>query len=180
LKTWAAKTVHLPEGVRNSGRYKRPILASLISAVLVISIIYLGSFSPAARSSSGGSSNSLVIYLSNATMTNVTLDGPHTYNSLNVTWVTADVVNMSKMLLVKEGSNLELGAPSAFATKLVLYTTYLEAWTPVDHIVEILYHGNTTVHSFFFPKLIIYNASMEFVYMQAESFSALGLSVTCV
>jgi hypothetical protein len=113
-------------------------------------------------------------------MTNVTLDGPHTYNSLNVTWVTADVANMSEMLLVKEGSTLELGAPSAFATKLVLYTTYLEGWTPLDHIVKITYYGNTTVHSFFFPKLIIYNASMEVVYMQAESFSALGLSVTCV
>jgi len=178
LKMWAVKTVHLPEWVRNFGRYKRPILASLISAVLVISIIYLGSFPPAARSGSGGSSNSFVIYLGNATMTNVVMEGPYTYNSLNVTRVTADVVNMSEMLLVKEGSKLELGAPSAFATRLVVYTTYLEAWTPLDNIVRITCYGNETMY---FPQsaLSIFNATMFVVYMQAEYFSALGLSLMC-
>lgn len=185
MKTWAAKTVHLPEGVRIGG-YKRPILASLISAVLIISIIYLGSFSPAARSGSGGSSNSFAIYLGNATMTNVLLEGPYTYNSINVTKITADVVNMVNMSLIKEGSRLELGVLTAFATKLVLYTTYLEAWTPLDNIVKIRCHGNETLYfpaDWFIirpPREGMWGSYMEVVYMQAESFSALGLSLACV
>ncbi|MGQ9459749.1 MAG: hypothetical protein ACUVRA_00770 [Candidatus Bathyarchaeaceae archaeon] len=180
MKTWAAKTLQ-------TAGYKRPILASLISAVLIISIIYLGSFPPAARSGSGGgSSNSFVVYLGNATMTTVVLEGPYIYNSMNVTKITADVVNMVNMSLIKEGSRLELGVLTAFATKLVMYTTYFEAWTPMDNIVKIRCYGYETVYlpaDWFIirpPEEGIWGAHMEVVYMQAESFSALGLSLSCV
>ena len=180
MKMWVVKTVHLPERVRNFNRYKRPILAFLISTVLMISIIYLGRFFPTAKSGSGGSSNSFEIYFRNATFTNVTLEGPYTYNSLNVTKTTVDVADLSEMLLTKEeeGSRLELAVPSANATKLIVYTTYLTGWTPLDNLVKIKCYGNETVY-LPAPELLMFNAYMEVVYMHAESFSALGLSLTC-
>ena len=184
MKMWAVKTVHLPEWVGNFNRYKRLILASLISAVLIISIIYMGSFPPIAQSGSGGSSNSFEIRIENVKMTNVTMKGPCIYNTtegpIEVTNVTADVANMSEMLLVKEGSRLELAVPSAIATKLVVYTTYLEGWIKFENWVWIDVYGNETAPLPPIGELLMTAAYMEAVYMHVESFSALGLSVTCV
>lgn len=178
MKMRVAKTVHLPERVRNFNRYKRLIVAALISAVLIISIIYMGRFFPTAKSGSGGSSNSFKIYFRNATFTNVTLEGPYTYNSLNVTKTTVTNATISEMLLIKEGSMLELAVPSANATKLIVYTTYLTGLTPLDNLVRIKCYGNETIY-LPAPELIMFNAYMEVVYMHAESFSALELSLTC-
>jgi hypothetical protein len=177
----AVKTVHHPKRVRNFSRYKRLILASLISAVLLISIFCTESFLPTALSDSGGSSGSFEIYVGNATMTNVSFTGPCIYNStggqMEVTNVTADVANLSEMLLVKDGSRLELEAPNAFSTKLTFYTTYLSSLVDFDNWVEIEIYGNTTV-DLSIPQLCFTNASMVTVYMQAESFSAPWLSLT--
>jgi len=157
------------------------ILAPLISAVLLISIFCTESFLPTALSDSGGSSSSFEIYVGNATMTNVSFTGPCIYNStegqMEVTNVTADVANLSEMLLVKDGSRLELEAPNAFSTKLTLYTTYLSSLVDFDNWVEIEIYGNTTV-DLSIPQLCFTNASMVTVYMQAESFSAPWLSLT--
>ena len=173
------KTVH-PERLRNFNRYKRPILASLISAVLIISIIYMGSFLPTAQSGSGSSSNFFEIYIRNATLTEVTMKGPYTYNSLNVTVVTVDVADLSEMLLIKEeeGSRLELEVPRASATKLMIYTVYLKSTIPVDGSIPMETYGNVTL-DFSFRELHLIYVYMKAVYQQAESFSTSRLSLTC-
>lgn len=182
MKMWAVKKVHRSKRVRNFNSYKRLILASLISAILVISIFYMESFLPTVHSGSSGSSSSFEIYIANASLTNVTFNGPCIYNStegsIEVTNVTADVADISGMLLVKEGSRLELETPTAFATKLTLYTTYLSSFVDFDNWVEIEIYGNTTV-DLSFLTLAFTTAYMETVYMQAESFSTPWLNLTC-
>lgn len=179
MKMWVVKTVHLPERVRNFNKYKRLIVVALISAVLIISIIYMGRFFPTAKSGSGGNSGSFEIYLESVMMTNVTIGGPYNFSSINVTKITADVANMSEMLLVKEGSRLDLTAPTAFATKLVVYTTYLEGRVKFDGFPWIFVYGNESVPPLPTDWLYMTNAYMKAVYLEAESFSAPELSLTC-
>jgi hypothetical protein len=182
LKMRAVKAVHHPKRVRSFNRYERLILASLTSAVLIISIIYMGSFPITALSGSGGSSNYFEVYIGNVTMTNVTMIGPRIYSSIEgpieVTNVTADVANLSGMLLVKEGSKLELEAPGAFVTKLMVYTMHLIGFIPFDSLGKIECYGNGTV-GVSFPSIILVDVYMKAVYLQAESFSAQGLNLTC-
>lgn len=159
-------------------------MAFLVSAVLIISIIYMGSFPPTAKSGSGGSSNSFEIRIENVKMTNVTMVGPCIYNTaegpIEVTNVTADVANMSEMLLVKKGSRLELEVPSAIATKLMVYTTYLIGFIPFDSLGKIECYGNGTVYPPPFPSITLIDMYMEVVYLHTENFSApLGLSLMC-
>ena len=177
-----AKTVHLLELVRNFDRYKRLILASLISAILIISIIYMRSFLPTAQSGSDGSYKYFEIYIWNVTIYNMTLKGPYIYNttegSIEVTNVTILNTSMSEMLLIKKGSRLELEALDAFTTNLMVYTTYFNGTMLFEGggSAYIEAYGNRTYN---IPPLGGYMSDiyMKVVYLEAESFSTSWLSV---
>jgi hypothetical protein len=70
-----------------------------------------------------------------------------------------------------------MGAPSAIATSLTVYTTYMFANTRLDNWVNITLYGNETVNV---PadELPISDAYMQVVYMYAESLSISMLSLT--
>ena len=186
MKMWVAKTVHLLEWVRNLGRYKRPILASLMSAVLIISIIFVVSFLPTARSGSGDGYSYFEITNGFVDMFNVSMKGPVTYNGLQVTNVTADWANITArkydwanltgMLLVRhlpDGRNLTMRVENAIATKLTVYTTFI-GWA------DAAYYGYSKIPPAleFISRLRHANMRMEAVYVHAESFSASWLNLT--
>ena len=175
LKVWVAKTVHLLEWVRNLDRYKRPILASLLSAVLIISIIFVGSFLLTARSGSSEGYSYFEIKNRKVHMINVTMYGPVMYHGLQVTNVTADWANITGMLLVShlsDGRNLTMWASNAIATKLVVYTTLIK-------YADVEIYGNST-RDYKFPVFVKFNMYMKAVYQQAKSLSTGWLNLTCV
>ena len=79
-KVWVAKNVHLRELVSNLDGYKRPILAFVMSAVLVVSIIFVGSFLLPGQSVSSEGYNYLEIFVGRVEMWNFTQHGPRWYN----------------------------------------------------------------------------------------------------
>jgi len=190
-KVWVAKNVHLRELVSNLDGYKRPILAFVMSAVLVVSIIFVGSFLLPGQSVSSEGYNYLEIFVGRVEMWNFTQHGPRWYNittdegliTLQVTNITIEKAAYLNMLLTSclNGRNLTMMVPNATATKLIIYTTYI-GWAK-----EKIY-GNTsvTVPSWYplpppSPYLILGNVRMKVVYMHAESFSAPhGLNLTCL
>lgn len=176
MKTWVAKTVHFLEPVRNVDRYKRLILASLMSAVLIISIIFVGSFLLTARSGSSDGYSYFEIINWRVEMKNWTMRGPVTYHGLQVTNVSADVANLTGMLLVRhlsDGRNLTMRVENAIATKMVVYTTLIKYAA-----VEI--PGNMIIDWPIYPSFIRLNMYMKAVYVYEESFSISGLNLTLV
>jgi len=179
-KVWVAKTVHLRELVSNLDRYKRPILASFMSAVLVISIIFVGIFLLSGQGVSSEGYNYLEIFVDRVDMWNFTMHGPRLYNittdegliTLQVTNITMHLTAYSNMLLISclDGKNLTMKVANASATKVVVYTTYI-GWAGEE------IYGNTsiTTPSPKYPYagyMALLNVRMKVVYMHAESFSA--------
>lgn len=180
MEMWIAKNVHFLERFRNFDRYKRLIPASLISAVLIISITSIGSSPLTPQSDSSCSSNSFEIYIEAAMMYNSTVHGPITYNGLQVMNVTADVAELSNMSLVRyfDGAMLEMKMPSANATKLMLYAQYVSLFGGgIVYNATWLYSENRFIH-IELPPMLQRDVYMKAVYQETESFSATGLNLT--
>jgi len=198
LNGWVAKTFHPLELVRNIDRYKRLILAVLMSAVLVISIIFVGSFLLPGQSVSSDVYNYVEIFIERAWQWNYTMHGQMWYNittdeglvTLQVINITIEKAVYANQLLVSclDGKNLTMKMPgNSTATKIIAYATYLAADSPRipgwnGTTPDICTPSPGWLNRWGQPKaeeMIVSKLRMKLVYMHAESFLApQGLNLT--
>jgi hypothetical protein len=148
------------------------ILAALISAVLVISIIFLGSFPSTAQSGSGstvasfdyGGISNFTLRIEEADMVTQNMTGPQLYDGFNVTSIRASAAHLSNMEITKtnpDGSMFEINAGSVFLTNLTMYATYVSVGIP--GLFSVAWNGSAIIT---WPLNIIQNATVFNVIMQ--------------